>query len=67
MKKWGVTLIVDASIHIEVEAENAEEAKDKALSTAGSPGLCYQCSRELDVGDVIDAVEAVEIGAAQEG
>ena len=61
MKKWSVILSVDATIHVTVEAETAEEAKDKALDVAGSPRLCHQCAKDMDVGDVIDALEAIEV------
>ena len=62
MKKWNVSMTVDATINVEVEAESEEEAKRKALETASRPGLCHQCSRELDIGDVLEAIEAYEIG-----
>ena len=61
MKKWSVVLSVDATMIVEVEANTEEEAKDKAIETAGTPWLCHQCSRDLNIGDVMDALEVVEL------
>lgn len=61
MKKWSVILSVDATIRVTVEAETAEEAKDKALDVASAPRVCHQCAKEIDIGDVIDALEAIEV------
>jgi hypothetical protein len=55
--KYSVIISVDASVHVEVEADNEEQAKDLAMEKAGAPCLCHQCSSELDVGDLIEVVE----------
>lgn len=60
MKSYRVTLTVDATTSVNVEAENEEEAKQKALEMATCPGLCRQCSDELDLGDIQEAIAAYE-------
>ena len=61
MKKWAVTLLVDASVFVEVEAETEDEAKTKAWEQAPSPSVCHQCSRDLEIGEIYEIAEAVEI------
>lgn len=61
MKKWSVVLSVDATMIVEVEADSGEDAKDKALEVAGRPTVCHQCARDLSIGDVMDALEAIEL------
>ena len=58
MPKYRVTMLVDATVDVVVEAESEEEAKDKALINAYAPTLCHQCSDDLEVGDVISAHSA---------
>lgn len=60
MSTWFVTVTFDASKTVEVEAETADEAKDKAMEhpEIGSVCLCHQCSREVELGDPIEAVDA---------
>jgi len=61
VKKWSVTVLVDASVTVEVEAETAEEARELALGKAETPGLCHYCSNSLDVGDPYRAMDPQEI------
>lgn len=63
MKKYSVIITVDASIYIEVEAESEAQAREKAMESASEPCLCHQCSREVDIGGILDVVEVTEIGA----
>ena len=59
--KYQVILTIDASIDIEVEADSEEEAEQLAYEKAKRPCLCHQCSREVQLGDIMDAVEVTEI------
>lgn len=61
MKKFRVTLIVDCTISFDVEAEDAEKAKEKAIREAYVPSLCHHCSNDFEMGDVIDTGEASEV------
>jgi|GEM_PF-6084782 len=61
MNRYSVLITVDASISVEVEAENEEQAKDLALEKAHRPCICHQCSSKVYVGEIIDAIEAIEI------
>lgn len=54
MPQYRVTFLVDASVSILVDAENEEQAKEKAWEEASSPTLCHQCSDELEVGDITE-------------
>lgn len=66
MKRYSVIVTVDASVYIEVDAENEDQAKEIAMEKVSSPCLCHQCSREVDIGDILEAVEATEIGAGND-
>ena len=61
MKNWTVMLSVDATIRVSVAAETEEEAKEKALDIASRPDICHQCSKKVEIGDVLDALEATEL------
>lgn len=61
MAKFTVWLIYDASESVEVEAENAAEALDKAEAKC-SARLCHQCSNHLDLGDIINSIVMDEDG-----
>lgn len=51
MAKYMVFGLASATVSREVEADSPEQAvEDADLST----GLCYQCSEEIDVGDVYE-------------
>lgn len=63
MKKWIVLVTYDASRSFEVDADTEDEAKEKAISESGVVCLCHHCSHQIDVGDPIDAVEAIEISS----
>ena len=58
MEKWHVCVTFDASYVYEVEAETKQEALDLGLQAARTPNLCNQCSRHLDLGDPLEAVDA---------
>ena len=51
MTKYLVTLLLDASVTIEVEADDPLEAERLAEEQAEVPCLCYQCSEQMDLGD----------------
>ena len=62
MKKYRVTIPIFASVTVEIEAENEEDAKENAY--ASIPSLCYRCSSEgIELGEYDEAVdiEAEEI------
>ena len=58
MAKYEVILLVDATITVVVNAENEDDAKEKAMDTAAPPALCHHCSEQLSVNDVSEAIEA---------
>ncbi len=53
MAKFSVYAMFTASKHLgEFEAETAEEAEDIAAQEGDdSVSLCWECSREADIGD----------------
>lgn len=61
MKKWRVSILHDACTSVEVEAETEEEAKAKAMDEAESVCLCWSCSKKIEIGDPMEAVNAAEI------
>ena len=54
MKKYVVTVIIDASVGVEVEALNKEDAYQKAIEQIDTPSLCHHCASEIDLGDIIE-------------
>lgn len=52
MNKYECTLIYDASSNATVEADSVEAAIDAAYEHDAA-SLCHQCSRNLDLGDII--------------
>jgi len=55
MKKFRVYGIITASTCIgEYDAETAEEAEKMAWEDAGYPSICYQCSKEIDLGEIYE-------------
>lgn len=60
MPTYTVTVSVDACVNVDVEADDEAQAKEKAMETVGRPHLCHQCARELQLGDPMEAIEAVE-------
>lgn len=61
-KKYQVTLLIDASAYVEVEAENAEQAYSIAADIAGHVTLCHQCTDEVETGDCYGAHVYSEYG-----
>lgn len=59
-KRFVVCISVDASITIEVDAENEEQAKELAMERVYVPGLCHQCAHQIEIGEPIEALEAWE-------
>ena len=59
MKKYVVTVYELHSIDIEVEAENKEDAKDKANEIIEAEAIIgeYYCTRGTDHWDVLDLGE----------
>ena len=53
MPKYHVTVLIDVSTGFDVEAENHQEALEKAMDHDGCqrPSICHQCSSRMDVGD----------------
>ena len=50
---YSATFIIDASKTMYVEADSLEEAVEKASDLHVYTGLCHECGRDLDVGDVV--------------
>ncbi len=63
MKTYSVLITVDASIFVKVKAENEEQAKILAMEKAPHPSVCHHCSREIEIGDLLEAVEAIEVNS----
>jgi len=61
MPKYSVLISVDASITVEVEAPDEETAKELAFNTAECPSVCHYCSKYIQVGEPLEALEASEI------
>lgn len=59
--KYTVTLIVDASIQDDVEADSAQDAIDKVYRVGAN--FCHQCSEKIQGGDIIASVVEDETGA----
>lgn len=51
MNKYTVHLLSVAETPVHVEAEDVDEAIDKACNQA-SPQLCHQCAHRVGLGDV---------------
>jgi len=52
MKKYRVTPVVYASLEpIEVEAENEEQALEKAQEEFSYETLCWQCASKVELSD----------------
>ncbi len=60
MPKYYVTFEVSASASIEVEADNPDEAEQKAEEEI-HVSLCHQCARNIHLGDYGDCLEVIEI------
>ena len=64
MPSYEVTFQVFGTLTTTVEAEDFEQAKEKAYDSAYVPSLCYQCSNEIelhdDVGEIIDIYKVEE-------
>ncbi len=53
MAKYSVIIPWYCSVTINVEAETKEAALKKAVEQA-HPSLCHHCSREIEMGDMVD-------------
>jgi hypothetical protein len=51
MPKYRVYLVTTASATVEVEADDTEQAIELAFQEAPG-GLCHQCARDYDLGDL---------------
>lgn len=49
-KRWSVSVPWHAEVIVKVEADTEAQAIDKAERRAW-PSLCYQCSREVVIGE----------------
>ena len=61
MAKYTVYIVYDATEFVEVEADTAEEARDKAEELAQAH-LCHQCANHLDLGDITNSIVIDEDG-----
>lgn len=62
MRRYSVLITVDASIVVEVEATDEESAKEEAFSQASNPSVCHHCAKQVQLGDLLEAVEVTEVG-----
>lgn len=60
MAKYTVIGLVAAQVQVEVEADNPDDAIEKA--DLPSTGICHQCAQDVQVGDVYDFVVLDEAG-----
>jgi hypothetical protein len=54
MPRYAVTYTTTASHTVEVEADDAQDARrkaDEAYDEQAPGSLCYQCSNDYDIGD----------------
>lgn len=61
VKKWLVHMDAGASIVVEVDATDPDEAIDKAWIEAIVPSLCHHCARNLDLHDFTGTVDVEEV------
>lgn len=54
-KRYEVTLLVDASRFVEIDATSPEEAAELADAKYGHVNLCHQCTDEIETGDIYGA------------
>ena len=54
MPRYRVILQVDATVEVEVEADNKADALEKGRENAERPSLCHHCSREVEIAEFID-------------
>jgi len=64
MPRYRVVLQVDATVEVEVDAENEAEALERGREEAPRPSLCHHCSRKVEVAeftenDDLDFVEEI--------
>lgn len=52
MSEFYVSVPVWAFVGAKVDAANEEEAREKAEKLIGTPRLCHQCSREIEINDL---------------
>lgn len=55
IKKYSVTIMIDACTTIEVEAATIEEAVEAAYSEVDI-SICCHCSRHINIGDHLGTV-----------
>jgi hypothetical protein len=53
MNKYSVSIPWHCSVFVKVEAENEEQARDKAIEKA-TPFLCHHCSENIELGEFND-------------
>lgn len=65
MPKYRVVYTVDATASVTVEAENEQQAREKAEASADmvAPGLCWECSSKIDLGDALEIIDAIAVRA----
>ena len=54
MAKYLVTVLIDASASVEVEASSKEKAIEKAIDEVEVPSLCWACAGNIELGDVME-------------
>lgn len=57
LKKYSVSIPYHASVIVEVEATDKQDAVHAAWEKVGAPSLCHQCSDEVEMGEANDDCE----------
>lgn len=51
MTKYVVTLQIDASVTVTVDADSETNAVEKAFKVVDNPIMCHHCSNVIEIGD----------------
>ena len=60
--KYFVHFSLYASKVVEVEADNEDQAREKAEENFEPVCLCHQCAHDVEIGDVGEIVAVTECG-----
>ena len=59
--RYGVTLIVDASVYVEVDADSEERALKLALDMEHDLSMCHRCAERVEIADILDDGHLVDL------
>jgi len=57
MKKYLVRIPWHCTFLVKVDAEDENEAKEKAETSAEYPSLCHYCSEEIEIDEMNDDID----------